>query len=157
MMPTLKPEVLAPDGGLAVDLGPLERIVFKAVGSKTAGAFDLLEVTVRPGGGPPEHLHRRNDEAFYVIEGAIRVKLGADVFTAGSGSFIFVPRGTPHAFANTSAEPARALVVITPGGRQGYFQALARLLCEPVDEAKLARLDAQYGDETTGPALTSHV
>ncbi len=155
MMPTLKPEILAPEGGLAVDLGPLERIVFKAVGSTTAGAFDLLEVTVRPGGGPPEHLHRLNDEAFYVIEGAMRVKLGANLFTAGPGSFIFVPRGTPHAFANTSTEPARALVVITPGGMQGYFQALGPLLWGPVDEAKLASLDAQFGVENTGPALTS--
>ena len=155
MMPTLNPAMLAPDGGLAVDLGPLERIVFRAVGSTTGGAFDLLEVIVKPGGGPPEHLHRPNDEAFYVIEGALRVKLGAEIRTVRSGSFIFLPRGTPHAFANTSAEPARTLVIITPGGMQGYFQALAPLLREPVDEVKLAELEAQYGVETTGPALTS--
>ena len=53
-------------------MGPLEYIVFKATGSTTGGAFELLELTVQPGGGPPDHLHRQHDETYYLFDGTFR-------------------------------------------------------------------------------------
>lgn len=114
MTPKLRPLVLTSEEGPTVEMGPLEQIMFKATGPATGGAFDLLEVTRQPGGGPPEHVHHRNDEAYYLIEGSCQVKFGNDVFAVTPGSFIFVPRGTPHTFGNTSAKPARMLVMVTP-------------------------------------------
>jgi quercetin dioxygenase-like cupin family protein len=154
MPPTSKPLVLAPGEGSIVEMGPLERIVFKGGSSATSDAFDLFEVTTQPGGGPPEHLHHNNDEAYYVIEGALQVKLGGQLFTATTGSYFFVPRGTPHTFGNTSAEPARFLVMITPGGMQGYFEQLGPLLFGPPNQAEIARILAQYSAETIGPPIT---
>jgi quercetin dioxygenase-like cupin family protein len=155
MMPTLRPLVVAAEQGPTVEMGPLERIVFKTSGATTGDAFDLLEVTTQPGGGPPEHVHHRNDEANYVINGALRVKLGSDLFTAEVGSFFFVPRGTPHAFGNVSAEPARLLVMIMPGGMQGYFEQLGPLLFGSPNQTDVARILAQYNAEVTGPPLTA--
>jgi len=153
--PKLRPLVLTSDEGPTVEMGPLERIMFKAAGPATGGAFDLFEVTTQPGGGPPEHVHPRNDEAYYLIKGACQVKLGNEIFTATADSFIFVPRGTPHAFGNTSTEPARMLVMVTPGGMQGYFEQLSPLLSGAPKEAEIARILAQYSAEVTGPPLTA--
>ena len=100
-------------------------------------------------------MHHRNDEANYVIEGALRVKLGSDLFIAMPGSFFFVPRGIAHAFANTGAEAARLLVMITPGGMQGYFEQLGPLLFGPPNEPEIARILAQYNAEVIGPPLTT--
>ena len=155
MTAKLRPLMLTSEEGPTVEMGPLEQIMFKTTGPTTGGAFDLLEVTTQPGGGPPEHVHHRNDEAYYLIEGSFQVKLGNDVFTATPGSFIFVPRGTPHAFGNTSTEPARMLVIVTPGGMQGYFEQLSPLLFGPPKEAEITRVLAQYSAEITGPPLTS--
>ena len=85
------------------------------------------------------------------------MKLGNDVFTATADSFIYVPRGTPHAFGNTSTEPARMLMMVTPGGMQGYFEQLSPLLSGPPKEAEIAQVLAQYSAEcaTLGRSLRS--
>jgi len=63
----------------------------------------------------PLHLHRNDDEAWYVLEGALRFRLGEDVFEAGVGGAVLAPRGTPHAYGNARrGEPARYLLVMTP-------------------------------------------
>lgn len=100
-------------------------------------------------------MHHRNDEANYVIEGALRVKLGSDLLTAMAGSFFFVPRGIAHAFINMGAEPARLLVMIMPGGMQGYFEQLGPLLFGPPNQPEIARILAQYSAEVIGPPLTA--
>jgi mannose-6-phosphate isomerase-like protein (cupin superfamily) len=69
--------------------------------------------------GPPRwiaplHLHHHDDEAWYVVEGALRVKKGDDEVEARAGSAIFVPRGTPHTYWNAGAEPLRYLLIMTP-------------------------------------------
>ena len=69
--------------------------------------------------GPPRwiaplHLHYDDDEAWYVLEGILRVKCGNDEIEAHAGSAVFVPRGTPHTYWNPSAEPLRYLLIMTP-------------------------------------------
>jgi mannose-6-phosphate isomerase-like protein (cupin superfamily) len=69
--------------------------------------------------GPPRwiaplHLHHRDDEAWYVVEGTLRVKKGDDEVEAGAGSAVFVPRGTPHTYWNPSTERLRYLLIMTP-------------------------------------------
>ncbi len=73
-----------------------------------------------PGGPPgpprliaPPHLHRSDDEAWYVLEGTLRVRVGKEEVEARAGSAVFVPRGTPHTYWNPGAEPVRYLLVMT--------------------------------------------
>jgi quercetin dioxygenase-like cupin family protein len=132
-------------------MGPLEYIVFKATGSTTGGAFELLELTVQPGGGPPDHLHRQHDETYYLIDGTLRFRLASDLITGVSGSTIFVPRETEHAFFNGSAAPARMLVVVTPSGLQDFFERLGPLSFGPPDEGAIADISAEYGCEDVPP------
>ncbi|HWE40113.1 MAG TPA: cupin domain-containing protein [Isosphaeraceae bacterium] len=82
---------------------------------------DFVIAEWRDAGGPdgpprliaPLHLHRRDDEAWYVLEGTLRVRVGADVVEARAGSGVFVPRGTPHTYWNPGPAPARYLLVMT--------------------------------------------
>jgi mannose-6-phosphate isomerase-like protein (cupin superfamily) len=90
----------------------------RVVGS-TNDAFVIAEWR-DPGGPPgplrliaPPHLHRSDDEAWYVLEGALRVRVGKEVVEAGAGAAVFVPRGTPHTYWNPGPDPARYLLVMT--------------------------------------------
>jgi mannose-6-phosphate isomerase-like protein (cupin superfamily) len=73
-----------------------------------------------PGGPPgpprliaPPHLHRSDDEAWYVLEGTLRVQVGKEEVEARAGSAVFVPRGTPHSYWNPGPNPVRYLLVMT--------------------------------------------
>jgi quercetin dioxygenase-like cupin family protein len=96
-------------------------MTIKARSEDTCGALGLVEGSFYEGFGPPLHVHRREDEAFYMLEGEIRFRQGDDEFVAGPGSWVWGPRGVPHAF---KVEPggARALVIITPGGFERMFE-----------------------------------
>jgi mannose-6-phosphate isomerase-like protein (cupin superfamily) len=90
----------------------------QVIGS-TNGAFVIAEWR-DPGGlpGPPRliappHLHRSDDEAWYVLEGTLRVRVGTEVVEAGAGAAVFVLRGTPHTYWNPGPDPARYLLVMT--------------------------------------------
>jgi uncharacterized RmlC-like cupin family protein len=75
--------------------------------------------------GPPLH-HHDFDEAFYVLEGELTFQLGEELRTAGPGELIFAPRGTIHTLANVADQPARYVLVCTPGEFTHYFERLSR-------------------------------
>lgn len=105
------------------------RMVLKATRDDTAGAFSLIEYTAVPGfPGPALHIHEQTDEAFYVLEGELTFTRNDEAFSAGPGSFVFVPRGVPHTFANPGNRPARFLTFVLPGGFEGYLLGLADIL-----------------------------
>ena len=90
----------------------------------TNGAFALVEVSGSTGGEPPLHVHSREDEMFYVLEGELTVQRGFESIVLGPGQSAFLPRNVPHTFKITSGK-ARALVLVTPGGFEEYFRTLA--------------------------------
>jgi quercetin dioxygenase-like cupin family protein len=100
------------------------------------GAVSIIETSPSPGAGPALHRHDF-DEAFYVIEGKLSFQVDEEVVEVGPGEMAFVPRGTPHTFANLSDAPARQLIVCTPAGFERYFARLAaeREGIEPPDWA----------------------
>jgi len=104
--------VVPPGSGLAGDSG------LKASQRSTGGALSVFETTI--GSGPPLHVHDREDECFYVLDGELSVRCGTDTFTAPAGSFVFLPRGRPHRFSATG-QPARLLLITVPGGIEDYF------------------------------------
>jgi quercetin dioxygenase-like cupin family protein len=139
-------------------LGMLETV--KISGKDTDGEFGLLEIVVPAGAGSPWHVHREEDEWFYVLDGELTVWVGGQVIRAPAGSFVFGPQGTPHTFTVSSPGGASFLLVTEPGG----FEAFMRTCAEPArsltlppppdsppDPAQLAALAAEYGVEIIGP------
>ena len=94
---------------------------FLATGEDTGGRYALLDAIVLPGGGPPPHLHSREQEGFYILEGEVTFSSGARKTVAKAGSFIDMPPGVPHAFKNESARPARMLIWVAPAGLEKLF------------------------------------
>ena len=96
-----------------------------AEGEDTGGRLTVYEILFPPNSGPPLHVHEREDEAFYVLEGSLGVRMGDEKFEARAGSFTLQPRGIPHTF-RSSSEGARVLLLVVPSGFEGFFHALSR-------------------------------
>jgi mannose-6-phosphate isomerase-like protein (cupin superfamily) len=114
----------------------------KAARRSTGGSLTLIEATID--GGPPRHIHTREDESFYVLSGALDVQCGEDSFHAEPGSFVFLPRNVPHALRSVDG-PATTLVIATPGGLDEYFADLHAAISANADPAELAAIQAAYG------------
>jgi quercetin dioxygenase-like cupin family protein len=94
---------------------------FLATGDETDGKYALWEAIVLPGGGPPPHLHTREEEGFYVLEGEITFTIDGKRLVAAAGLFANMPVGVPHSFKNESARPARMLIWVAPAGLEKMF------------------------------------
>lgn len=92
----------------------------KASVSSTAGAFTFIES--HTAGGAPWHVHTREDEYFYVVEGEITVWCGDQIFNAGPRSFVFLPRGVPHAWDVKSPGKATVLMMTVPGMLEEFLR-----------------------------------
>ena len=132
--------VLQPGQGKELRLPGHPVIVPKLLAADTGGAYSLLEMTIR-GGGPPLHIHRGEEEAFYVLDGAVKVRLGDQVVDAATGSLVLVPRGLPHTFWSPGEAPARMLVIFSPGGYEDFFREAAMVDGEPGSPEYLTELD----------------
>jgi quercetin dioxygenase-like cupin family protein len=111
-----------PAGTGATYLGPGDVYRFLVTGAETGGAYFAMEAIVAPGGGPPPHIHRDEDETFYVIEGEIEFLLGERIVSGSVGDFVNVPRGTLHRFANAGSERARLIITFSPAGIEKFFE-----------------------------------
>ncbi len=136
------------------------RATILASAAQTGGAFGLVHMQVAVGHGPPLHVHRAEDEAFWILEGQLTVRCGDEEFAAGPGSFVYTPRSVPHTFRLDGGTPARLLVLLTPGGGEGYFVEAGRPAAgpglpppAPPDVAELAAIGAKYYQEFIGPPL----
>lgn len=94
---------------------------FLATGAETNGTYALFEAIVPPGGGPPPHVHSREEEGFYVLEGEITFTVNGNRIVATAGTFANMPIGTPHSFKNESDKPAKMLISIAPAGLEQMF------------------------------------
>jgi quercetin dioxygenase-like cupin family protein len=136
-------------------------LTVKAGSDETNGAFTLIEQLAPAGFGPPSHIHRDEDEGFYILEGELAVICGEKTWTAPAGAFVFLPRGIPHSFVVTSDGPAKLLQLTAPG----KFERFAAEAGEPAqqltlpppsapDVPKLLALMAKYGYDPVGPPPT---
>jgi uncharacterized cupin superfamily protein len=92
----------------------------------------MWEAIVPPGGGSPPHVHSREEESFYILEGEITFQIGDDRVVATVGTFANVPVGTPHSFKNESDQTAKMIISIAPAGLEKCFSNLAcRYLTAP--------------------------
>lgn len=157
----------------AVVLGPGEgpalwflnnRMVLKALPEQTGGGFSMYESEQPPGSSPPMHIHRREAEAFYVLEGEVTVRFGEREVQGTPGSFLLLPPDVPHSFVVEGDRPARMLTILTPGDGMGFFTRAATLPLHdgtpPQDAEAIARVRAvveEFGIELVGPPMKPRV
>jgi quercetin dioxygenase-like cupin family protein len=153
MHQSARPVAVGPGEGETIQGPAGGPLTFKVRGSETGGALTALENVIAPGDGPPVHVHADEDEAWYVISGALRFRLGDEVAAAPAGSFVFVPRGVPHAFHNAGEEPARILVMFTPSGMERFFDRFAALPADAVVSEAFGRIGGEVGMDVVGPPL----
>jgi quercetin dioxygenase-like cupin family protein len=142
-----------------------ELMTFKASGEDTGGAYALTDSVVPAGGGPPPHIHHREDEAFWMLEGELEVMVGESTFRAGVGSFVHLPKDIPHAYENVGTGPARFLTLMVPAGVEKFFEEVGKPgddvssppPFEEEDIEKLLAIAPKYGAEILRPRNSSVV
>ena len=154
---TSKGELLyRPANAGATFWGPGDMYRFLVTGAETGGAFFAMEAIVPPGGGPPPHIHRNEDETFYVVEGECDIRLEDEIVVARVGDFVNIPRGRVHNFHNSSDESVRMILTFTPAGMEHFFEETLERALDPtqlppdnVDEvaARYAAAAPRYGLE----------
>jgi quercetin dioxygenase-like cupin family protein len=154
------PQFLGPGEGEAIWF-LRNRMTIKATADTTGGAFGLVESSIAPGFSPPLHVHRLEDESFYVLEGDLTMRCGERTFRATAGAFVFLPRNIPHTFVVEGDRPARMLTLLTPGGGERVFIEGGRPAehdglppATPPDIEALKRVSGRYGAEIVGPPMT---
>ncbi|MFI5896812.1 cupin domain-containing protein [Actinoplanes sp. NPDC051513] len=129
-----------------------------ASASDTHGVLGAVDVAGPRGAVPPLHVHHREDEAFYVIEGEYRIFIGDDVITASPGTWVWGPRDVPHGY-QVHSERGRHLSLITPAGFEAFFEQVAAIATPETDPrsemSTLAAVAARYGVTFLGPAPAS--
>lgn len=157
--PARSPFLRRPGDGRSVwSLGG--RFTIKADATASEGRFALIEAMAWRSTEPPIHIHSREDEAWYVLDGQMTFRVGDDTFVASSGAFAFAPRGRPHAFT-VDVEPTRVLVFASPAGFEHFAVDLGTPavgddppadLPMPSPEA-IAAVGDRYGIEIVGPPM----
>ena len=126
----------------------------KAGANDTAGALSVIECECPPGWATPMHVHERDDEAFYVVSGLMRLHDGDRVSEAGPGSFVLGEKNRPHAFVAIGDEPLRILQLHWPSGFEQFVADTAAMPAGPPDPELLTELAARQGIRVIGPPPT---
>jgi quercetin dioxygenase-like cupin family protein len=155
----MNPTIRIPQQGRTIAfVGDVYR--FLATGEDTNGKYALIEALVGPGGGPPPHVHSREEEGFYILEGEITFTINGEWVVATAGMFANMPVGTLHSFKNEGSRPARMLVAVAPAGLERMFFEVGVPLAEgatttlPPTKEEIERLLAaapRYGIEIKLP------
>ena len=147
--------VLTPKEGLRLQSGPGRDLIFKVTGEDTGNAFDYFIVEVAPHGGPPLHVHHKQEETIHVLKGKFKVRIGDEIFYLNEGDFAYLPSKVPHAFLNLTNEGAEIIVVYTPGGGHKFFEELGPLMHNgSPDKMAASQLFEKYEMTLLGPPLS---
>jgi quercetin dioxygenase-like cupin family protein len=129
----------------------------KAGSEQTYGGFTLIEVATPPRFVVPPHIHDDEEEAFYVLEGQLRVTCGEQTWTVGPGDFVMMPRGIAHTCSTVGDGSARLLQITSPAGFERFIAEAGEPAAEPVvpppgapDIARLLRATAKYHKRMLG-------
>src|SRR5262245_4538587 len=119
-----------------------------ATREQTGGSFGVWRYTKVLEGGPPLHIHRTEDEFFYVLSGEFNFQLGDCITRTPAGSFVFIPKDMVHTFQHVGSEPGVLLGSVHPGGFEGLFQGLPG-----ADAETIKALFKKYNMDVVGPPL----
>lgn len=148
MLEQRRPKVLQAGKGLSLNVQGIE-FTYKATTEDTEGQYALAVAIVPPNYGTPMHVHHREDEAFYILEGEFEIECGGENFKAGPGTFALLPKDLPHRFQNLSKHAGKVLCVQSPGGVEEFFEHMSVFAHEsrPLDPTKMQELAQRYGIE----------
>ena len=140
-----QPIFVPPHAGKKLDS---RAVTHKLTGQQTGGAYYLFETVFEPEAGNRLHVHRREDEVAYVLEGALEIRLADQTVVVEAGSVAHLPKNIPHAIRNPLKTPSRYLFMTIPAGLDQWFDALeAAQLDGTLDDAMYHRLSLEYGIE----------
>src|SRR5205814_10091210 len=127
-------------------------MVIRIHGRDTGGVVSAVESHDVPGGGPPPHIHHREDEMFQVLEGEYEWTVGGKAFIAKKDTTIFAPRGIPHTYRYLGQTPGRLMCVITPSGFEAFFEEIGALSPQQQrDIPRVIEIGKKYGLEFPPP------
>ncbi|MDG3004474.1 cupin domain-containing protein [Paludisphaera mucosa] len=133
-----------------------DRYVFLATGAETAGACFIFEAYVPSGNGSPPHVHHREDELFYVVEGEFEFTVAGATMRLTAGGSLLGRRDVPHRFRNVGPDAGKLIIAVTPAGLDDYFMEVGAKLegpdsppipPTPEDVARLREAAPRYGLE----------
>lgn len=148
----MKPFAVQANDGVTLSTPIQGSVVIKADTLQTNGSLTVLELEIAAYDGPASHIHLREDELWYVLEGDFRFKAGNEILRATTGGMAFGPRGVPHAFQNIGDTVGRLLIITTPSGLERFFEQ-ADKMSRPVDPDALAAIGHANWIEFGGPPL----
>jgi mannose-6-phosphate isomerase-like protein (cupin superfamily) len=136
---------------------PGGEVTIKISSRDTGGEFAVFEGQTRPLEGPPLHLHRNQDEWWFILEGEYRFEVNGQELYAGAGSAVFAPRGVPHTFQNVGTRPGRLMTTVVPGGLDLFFEEVNAAAPDGTipDPATMLPIFEKYGLELLGPPLAA--
>ena len=114
--------IFRPSGTAPAVWGPGDLYSLLVTGEESNNALFQFEAVVPKGGGPPPHVHTREDETFYVVSGSLEILMGDKTYQAKKGDFVYIPRGTVHRFKNVGDDSAVQLVTFVPSGVEKFFR-----------------------------------
>lgn len=133
-----EPVISQPGAGeMAYGFGPH---LIRMTADQTGGRFGLLETDIPAGEGPPLHVHAHEEEFFRVLSGRFLFVCGDTATEVSEGGCVLLPRGIPHRFQNVGDKVGRLMVIVTPGGFEGYFGAV-----EKAGMAELGTVSERFG------------
>lgn len=153
----MRPIIVPPGGGKEICAFG-DTIQFKFGGIESESRITLGMVTTPPGGGPPLHVHRAEDEVFIIESGDIEVNVEGQWQKAVPGSAVFLPRGVPHQYRNAGQVPSRHWVVAAPSGFESFFEKCAAVFSAggPPDMGRIMQICAEHDCEILGPPAGAH-
>jgi quercetin dioxygenase-like cupin family protein len=145
--PDTRAVILEPGGGERITIGA-STLSIKAETATTGGTVFMSETELEAGfPGPPAHVHDRLHDMFYVLEGVLTFLVDGETIDAQPGTFVCVPPGTVHTFANRSDGPVRFLNLNTPAGFEGYMRELGEAFSgggAPPTPAEMGAIASRY-------------
>ena len=133
----MNPLHVPPDSGKKVNILGIPMLI-RIHGRDTGGVVSAVESHDVPGGGPPPHIHHREEETFQILEGEYEFMVGGKTILAKPGTTLFAPRGIAHTYRYLGQTPGRLLCIITPSGFEGFFEEIGALT--PQEQQNIPRV-----------------
>ena len=147
----MNPVLVPSDGGRKINILGIPMVI-RVHGRDTGGIVSVVESHNVPGGGPPPHIHHREDETFQVLEGDYEFVVGGKAILAKPGTTLFAPRGIVHTYRYAGKTPGRLMCIITPSGFEGFFEEIDALTPEQQEDIpRVMEIAKRFGLEILPP------
>jgi quercetin dioxygenase-like cupin family protein len=147
----MNPIQIPKDGGQPVNILGIPMLI-RLRGRDTGGVLSAVESHDVPGGGPPPHIHHREDETFQILDGDYEFTVGGKTIVAKPGTTLFAPRGIPHTYRYLGQTQGRLMCVITPAGFEGFFEEIGAMTPQQQqDIPRVLEIGKKYGLEFLPP------